>query len=412
MTNRVFTAAWTLARLHAGPLGPHIDAFAALLSERGYARATMRCQLRVVADLSHWLENRGLEIGDLHEGRILESLKDSPRNRSFVDNYMAVFDALLEHLRSLGLVPAPDPETDDSAIGCIVGDYGQYLVQERGLSQHTLDNYLPVVRRFLAECCGVGPPVLDSLTAADVTQFVQRYARTASLHRAKLMTSALRSFLRYLRLRGDISAQLALAVPTVAEWRLSTIPKSLEPQQVESLLECCDQSSAVGQRDYAILLLMARLGLRAGEVVALRLEDLDWKAGELTVRGKGRRLDRLPIPKDVGASLAAYLRRGRPSCSSRRVFIRSRAPHRGFANSVAICSIMRRALARAGLDPARKGTHLLRHSLAAEMLRKGASLGEIGQILRHQSPSTTEIYTKVDLAALREIAQPWPGGEG
>lgn len=413
MLDQFYTSPVTLARLQAGALGPYLDAFATLLWERGYSRSTIRCQLRIVGDLSHWLANRGVKVKDLDEEKILESIKESPRNRDFLGNYKAVFKTLLEHLRGLGLVSEPEMKPDESAIGLLLDDFGKYLAQERGLSQATLENYLPSIRRFLSERSGDdGPLRLGELSLVEVSQFALLCVRKTSHHHTKLVVTALRVFFRFLRLRGHIATDLAEAVPTVAQWRLSILPKSLQPEEVSRLLESCDQSSAVGQRDYAILLLVARLGLRAGEVVALRLDDFAWKTGEFTVRGKGLRRERLPIPKDVGEALATYLRQGRPSCSSRRVFVRSRAPHRGFASSVAICSIMRRALVRAGLDPARKGAHLLRHSLATEMLRKGASLAEIGQILRHKNPSTTEIYTKVDLTALHEIAQPWPGGEG
>ena len=183
------------------------------------------------------------------------------------------------------------------------------------------------------------------------------------------------------------------------------------PEQVERLLKTCNRATPAGRRDYAVLLLLARLGLRAGEVVHMEFDDLDWESGELMVRGKSVRQDRLPIPKDVGAALAAYICDGRPRCSSRRVFLRLKAPQQGFTSSVAICDIVRRALVRAGLHPGRKGSHLLRHSLATTMLRGGASLAEIGEILRHQLPSTTEIYAKVDVASLRALALPWQGGE-
>lgn len=192
---------------------------------------------------------------------------------------------------------------------------------------------------------------------------------------------------------------------------MTTLPKSLGAQEVERLLKTCDRTTDTGQRNYAILLLLARLGLRAGEVVAMTLDDIHWEAGELTIHGKGPRTDKLPLPPDVGEALAAYLRYGRPRCSTRRVFVSMRAPRRGFANSVAICSIISRTLTRAGLNPVRQGAHLLRHSLAVQMLHGGASLTEIGEILRHRLPSTTEIYTKVSLAALRPLAQPWPEEE-
>jgi integrase len=191
---------------------------------------------------------------------------------------------------------------------------------------------------------------------------------------------------------------------------MASLPRALSSEEVQHLLAHCERHTAVGRRNWAILLLLARLGLRAGEVVGLAFEDLDWEAGELRIRAHGGNSDRLPIPQDAGAALADYLRHARPACSSRRVFVRMRAPHRGFASSVAICCIVRRALERAGLNPAHKGAHLLRHSVATQMLRQGASLAEIGELLRHRSPQTTMIYAKVDLDLLRPLALPWPGG--
>jgi site-specific recombinase XerD len=223
---------------------------------------------------------------------------------------------------------------------------------------------------------------------------------------------ALRVFLRWIHQRGTTARSLAGCVPAVAASRLATVPKSLPGEQVESLLQRCDRSTLIGRRDYAILLLLARLGLRAGDVVAMELDDLDWEGGELLVRGKGGRQDRLPLPRKVGAAVAAYLRHGRPRCSTRRVFVRARAPHRGFCSSVAVSNIVQRGLERAGIEPPRKGAHTLRHALACTMLRRGASLAEIGQILRHRSPDTTAIYAKVDIAALRRLALAWPRTAG
>ena len=224
------------------------------------------------------------------------------------------------------------------------------------------------------------------------------------------MAGALRCFLRFLYMHRDITTDLAQAVPAVANWRLSNLPKYIEPEQVKCLLKSCDQTTILGQRNYTILLILARLGLRAGEVVNMRLDDIDWEAGEFIVHGKGNQQDRLPIPYDVGKSLAKYLRYGRPRCSSRQVFIRTKAPIRGFANSSRISTIVMQALKHAGINSTCKGAHLLRHSLATNMLRRGASFNEIGEILRHKLMNTTEIYAKVDLQALRKLAQPWPGG--
>jgi site-specific recombinase XerD len=319
---------------------------------------------------------------------------------------------LLGYLREIGAVPDPPVEVEDTPLRRLEDDFVRYLVEERGLSRSTGERRVPLIRSFLLAHFGAGPLSLGALQPADVTRFFLRYTRSKSRlgrpRHPKSMVSALRSFFRFLLVRGDITLDLAAAVPRVATWRDSGLPKSLPPEQVRQLLASCDRSQPVGERDYALLLLLARLGLRAGEVLAMRLEDLDWQAGEILVRGKGQRLERLPMPRDVGKALVAYLRR-RPSCAAREVFVRTRAPYRGLANDAGIDSIVRRALQRAGLDPPLKGAHLLRHSLATDMLRRGASMGEIGQILRHRRPSTTEIYAKVDVEALRTLATPWPG---
>jgi len=399
-----------LQRLHVGPLCSYIDTFAARLSEQGYARSTAKEQIRLVADLSRWLDRRELELEDLDEHIVDQFLQYRRRRGRAPRHNRATLEILLKQLRSEGVVPARTPHKDDSALLELQRQFAQYLAQERGLSQATLNTYLPIVGRFLFESFGDDALMLDELRPAHITGFIVHHSSTLSACRAKLIVTALRGFLRFLHQRGQTPTDLAAVVPTVAHWRLSTLPKSLEPEQVERVLKGCDQSNSTGQRDYTILLLLARLGLRAGEVVAMRLDDIDWETGILTVWGKGARKNRLPIPHDVGDALVTYLCHGRPCCSTRRVFVRMKAPHREFASSVAICTIVRRALARAGLSPVRKGAHLLRHSLATEMLRKGASLREIGEILRHRDPNTTQVYAKVDLAALRGLAQPWPGG--
>jgi site-specific recombinase XerD len=273
-----------------------------------------------------------------------------------------------------------------------------------------VSDYTHTARDFLEDRFGGQALHLERLRSQDLHGFVLREVRRVSRTHGKGAVTALRSFLRFLLQRGAIHIDLALTLPGVASWRLSHLPKSLPPEQVERLLLCCDRSTPAGKRDYAILLLLARLGLRAGEVLAMTLEDLDWGRGEIVVRGKGQRLERLPLPAEVGKALACYLCDVRPACATRRVFIRMNAPQQGLASPVAICCIVRRALRRAGLDPDFKGAHLLRHSLATDLLRRGASLGEIGQLLRHRQPTTTQIYAKVDIAALRGIALPWPGG--
>jgi site-specific recombinase XerD len=232
------------------------------------------------------------------------------------------------------------------------------------------------------------------------------------MHRncAKLLTTALRSFLRYARYRGDITTDLAAAVPCVANWSMTSIPRGIPADAVRRLLASIDRRTPLGRRDYAILLLLARLGLRASEVALLELDDIDWEAGQLSVRGKGGRHTALPLSAELGEAIAAYLRQGRPRSTSRRVFLRIRAPIRGFLGPRAVGSLVRHALARAGVEAPSKGAHQFRHALAMQMLHHGASLTEIGEVLRHRSPQTTTIYAKVDLAALRPLALPWPGG--
>jgi site-specific recombinase XerD len=291
-----------------------------------------------------------------------------------------------------------------------LGQFQQYLRQERSLSEATVINYTPVARAFLSKRFPKGAVQCQQITAADITAFVQRQATLVKSKRAPLVVTALRFFLRYLFYRGIVAVDLATCVPTIATWSLSKVPRFLAREQIQKILGSCDKETAIGKRDYALLLLLARLGLRAGEVVALTLDDIDWEAGLVTVRGKGKRVAQMPLPSEVGAAIADYLSTGRPLCSSRRVFIRGKAPLTGFANSVAICSLVDRALERAAVESEYRGSHVFRHSLATGMLNHGASLEEIGDLLRHRRPDTTRIYAKVDLVSLRSIALPWPGG--
>jgi len=410
MTDQFFSYPKTLEHLHAGPLAVQIDSFAKKLLNQGYAINTCKAKILLVTDLSHWVERKQLQISYLDEQKISEFIRyrvihyrpnryENPTLRDF-----------LAHLRGAGIVPVPAPAADNSPLGRIESNFARYLEQERGLSQATIDNYIPIARRFLSERFGTDIILLEELIPSDITQFILHHAYIDSPSRAKLAVTVLRSFLSFLYQRGQISTDLSKFVPTVANWRLSELPKFLKPEEVKRLLQGCDQSSPVGQRDYAVLLMLARLGLRAGEVVHMVLDDIFWETGEFIVRGKSARQDRLPLPQDVGEALATYICHGRPRCSSRRVFIRMKAPHQGFSSSCAISDIVRRAFARAKLHRERKGAHLLRHSLATEMLRQGASLTEIGEILRHQLSHTTEIYAKVAVAELKSLAQPWIGG--
>lgn len=400
----------TFARMREGPLGASVDAFAQQLNDQGYARTSVRYALQLVADLGRWLNRRRIGVPQLTAEHLASYLSDRSRRRHFRSGDASIVRRLLRLLIEQGIV-APEPPTEPTAAERLQAEFQCYLEQERRLAPATVFNYLEFARRFLAQNFPKGEVRLDHLRATDVVGFVQREA--ARLHhakRAKLMTTAVRSFLQYAQYRGLIAINLRTCVPTVANWSMASLPKALSSDELQRLLSGCERQTAVGRRNWAILLLLARLGLRAGEVVGLRLDDLDWAAGELCIQEVGTPADRLPMPHDVGAALADYLCHVRPVCASRRVFVRLRAPHRGFTSSAAISSLVRRALAHAGLDPAHKGAHLLRHTVATQMLRQGASLAEIGELLRHHSQQTTMIYAKVDLDLLRPLALPWPRG--
>jgi len=409
--NPFYPCTQTQQHICNGPLGPIIDVYAALLHQRGYKRQSARIQIRLIVDFSRWIERQRLlayRVSQPIIDRYLRSRYQQYRPRRDDRCTLNRFVALL---REKGIVRDPIPTTIHTPLQQIADDFKRYLAQERGLSLAAQVNYLPFVLKFLHEHFGPGSFRFTRLCARDVIRFVQQHAPHLGPKRAGLMGTALRVFLRYLQLRGEIAINLASCVPSVANWQLSTLPKFLRPRQVQCVLDHCDRQTPQGQRDYAILLLLARLGVRACEVVALTLDDINWNAAELTVQGKGTRRAKLPLPHDVGEALARYLKQGRPSCSSRRVFIRLRAPLQGFANSIAISTLVARALKRAGVESPCTGAHLFRHTLATQMLHQGASLEEISQLLRHRSFNTTTLYAKVHLTALRPLAQPWPGGD-
>lgn len=393
-----------------GPLAAHVGGFTAQLSRMGYAPNTVHAKCDVLADLSRWLGRRQIPLAKLNESRLIQ-FHEARRLRNRVRRGdLATGQQFLAYLRNRGDIPPAAPRIDRTPSSRLILEFEAFLDTERGLSLSTVVRYQLVIRRFLDERFGCKVPHLGQLRPQDLHDFILREIQRVSRNQGKTVVTALRSFLRFLLQRGAIQTDLASTLPGVACWRLSHLPRSLLPDQVERLLACCDRSTPAGERDYAILLLLARLGLRGGEVLAMTLDDLDWERGEIVVRGKGQRLERLPMPSEVGAALASYLCDVRPACATRRVFIRMKAPHQGLAGPDAICCIVHRALGRAGLAPEFKGAHLFRHSLATNLLRRGATLGEIGQLLRHRQPTTTQIYAKVDIAALRGIALPWPGG--
>jgi site-specific recombinase XerD len=391
-----------------GPLEPYAAGFAAELERQGYTVGVAEKQVGLAAHLSRWMAAAGVQPGGLNT-QAVERYAAARRTAGYV-SYRSVhaLEPLLGYLRGLGVAPAPQapPVTPAQEL---LERFQHYLVSERGIGAATAEAYACFARPFAEARLGPGGPGLEGVTAADVTAFVVAFCPGKPKGSVKMTVTVLRSLLGWLHIDGVLSQPLGWAVPSVAAWRLARLPQPLEPGQVRAMLDSCDRSTANGRRDLAMLTLLARLGLRAGEVAALRLEDIDWRAGEITVQGKGRRSERLPLPADVGEPVAAYLSDGRPvpPAAQRQVFLRVKAPHHALTSG-GVTMAVSAAGRRAGLGTVH--AHRLRHSAATSMLRAGAGLPEIGQVLRHRRLLSTAIYAKTDVPSLRALARPWPSG--
>jgi integrase/recombinase XerD len=392
----------------AGPLAAFADGFGGELERLGYSRYTAEAQLQLMAHVSRWLDDRRLGAGQLATARVEEYLvyrracghvhRFSPRG----------LRPLLVYLQGLGVAPPATPSPVISASDRLLAEFEEYLVADRGLATRTVEGYRRVARVFLASrCAAAGDDLRLGLTAGDVSAFMLEQSACRSPGALSTTVTGLRALLRFLYLRGYTPLALAAAVPAAAQHRPGA-RVTLSAGEVRRLLASCDRGTAIGRRDYAILTVLARLGLRAGEVAALTLEDIDWRAGELVVHGKGSH-GRLPLPVDVGAALADYLRRRRPGGEGRHVFLHARAPYCPLGRC-GVSHVVRHACQRAGVSEVR--AHRLRHAAATEMHRAGAGLIEIGQVLRHRHLTTTTIYAKADADALAELARPWPWPTG
>jgi site-specific recombinase XerD len=405
-----FVPSKIIASAPVGPLSKYLEPYIAFVNELGFAPRSVYEQVRVIVMFSRSPLRSGRQIRDVDESVTERFLHDELRGRWPRVAAPATLRRLLALLRKIGALAPGKPASLRNSAQQLADNYRQFLLKERALSPETVNGWGRVIDKFMAERFGASGLKLSELRATDVTTFVQRHARHSPSQARRLVTS-MRSFLRYLRYKALIEVDLDRAVPKVAGWSLSSLPKHLSASAVQRVLDGCDLKTSTGRRNYAILLLLARLGLRAGEVVRLNLEDIDWDNALITVWGKGRQRAQLPLPADVGQAIAGYLHRDRPRCACRRVFIRDYAPRAGFGYASAIAKIVRCALEKAGVESARKGAHLLRHSLATDMLQKGASLDQIGEVLRHKSPDSTAIYAKVELDALRSLGLRWPGGD-
>jgi integrase/recombinase XerD len=386
----------------AGPLAPYAEGFREELLGQGYAQGSAAHQIHLMAHLSRWLEAQGLEPAALDE-HVTSQFAAARR----ADGYAAQRSAralmpLLGYLRALRVAASRMPEPEPEAPGDrLIGRFAGYLARERCLAADSIRSYTGVARRFMAEVD------VEGLAAADVTGFARRECGRRGVASAKATVTGLRALLRFLYLDGQITTPLAGAVPSAACWQLAALPRAVSPADLARIIGSCDRRCVAGRRDYAIIVLLARLGLRAGEVAALDLGDISWRQGEITIRGKGSRRDSLPLPADAGEAVAGWLAEGRPpDTCCRAVFVRLRPPH-GRLASTSVSYVVRRASLRAGVAAA--GAHRLRHAAAAGMLAAGGTLAEIGQVLRHATPGTTAIYAKTDILALSPLARPWPG---
>ena len=399
---------------HRELLDAAIPSFLKQLESAGYAKKTCRDKRAVLRTFADWLPHGPITVHEVNESHVAAFLKRTPRPLPGRMKFeRAALSGLLKYLRRIGMISSPTslaaPPGDD-----LIRQYVEYLRHDRGLAESSVLVYVPFIRDWLHDhIARTGGVCIDGFDAATIQSFLLDHTRNRSSEYARLLATALRSFFRFLFLRGHRSTDLSRAVPTVCTYRNATVPAFLSEEQVDRVLAATDRSTPVGRRDYAILLLLARLGLRAGEIAALELDDIRWRTGELVVHGKGRMVEHLPLLADVGNALARYLREDRRANASRRVFLRTWAPHVGLTGPAAVGHVVRRRLAGAKVQRSGRGAaHLFRHGLATPMIRHGASLAEIAEVLRHRSQTTTAIYTHVSFEALRTVARPWPAGGG
>jgi len=395
-----------------GPLAPYFEPYAESLADRGYSQVSYWKKTFLISEFSRWLSREGISVAEITTAHEEAFLRHRARRRCLKGGDRISLSGATGWLQEKGIIECKaTASVEMSAVDRVLQEYGCHLREDRGLTPATIEVYAGYVRNFLTDISGEDELCLASVHAGRIVDYIRRKAPQDRISASvKHIVTALRSFFRFARYRDYVHTDLAAAVPSVAGWSMASIPRAMPADCVRVLLNASKEwRTPAGLRNRAILLLLARLGLRAGEIVRLELGDIDWSEGSLSVHGKGRVERPLPLPHEVGQAIAAYLERGRPEASCRRVFLCSRAPFDGLRSSSDIGQVVRRAIGRAGLELASTGSHQLRHALAVDMLRQGAPLTDIGQVLRHRSPDATRRYAKVDLKALREVALPWPG---
>lgn len=393
---------------------PYLDSFAQSFAAANYKPGTIKTYRHHVRTLGRLMDSAGIEPSALTPDLADRLARTAPPGRDTTIRLHNLARRFAEHLIDIG-VASPVPLTEAQVVrAALLADFEAYLVKQRGLSPRTICHVLRFADRFLGHRFGTAPMELAHLRAADAVGFVQHLLASRHPYRDKTATTHLRTFFQYLFWRGTTATNLALGIPKAAQRWGARLPRHLSPDGVEAVLASVRGNPRHGARDYAMLLLMARLGLRAFEVIAIQLDDIDWRAGELLVRGKGKLHDRLPISAEVGDALSRYLREERGPTTCRAVFVTQRAPHRAFKDGQIVNAILKDALVATGQKPVTPyvGSHLLRHSLATRLVNAGASLDEVGDVLRHRSRSSTMVYARLDIDGLRSIAQPWPVAGG
>jgi integrase/recombinase XerD len=400
---------WSLKNKPTGPLVEYLKQFVSYLIEQGYNRQYIQLQYRVAAKFSDWLLRKNISESNITEKHLKQFIKSVKYKGKVKQGIPASLHRLFNFLQQVEVIKKSNVLIYSTPLQQTLQSYSAYLLNVKGLSNKSIIQYSPFIERFLAKRFGKKLIDLSALSEKDIINFIKQLTTQMSAVRVKVAINALRSFLRYAAFHGEINASLINAVPTIPAWSMSSIPKAISLDHIQVILKNCPRDSTMGKRDYAILMLLVHLGLRAIEIVGLTLESIDWKNGTITIQGKGGRTHILPLLTEVGEAIADYLQHGRPTSKNHELFLRTLAPFRGLGAQQTVATIVNAAIRRAGVGTPTRGSHQFRHALATNLIQRGASLKEIGDLLGHQHPKTTNIYAKVNLKDLRSLSLPWLG---
>ena len=413
MLNEIYKDKSVVKTLKKGPLEPFLEELLCNFLDKGYPKHTLRARFGVIVKLSKWLIEHNIELCNFNENQFNNFINYRSKQTNITRRgEMVTLKALIHLLQQKGIILKPKQESKseykNKEVEKILEEFTQYLKNERGLAPSTISKHNYYTRFFLDELFRTTPISIDKISIKNINSFILKKIDLKNFSSHISIIDSLRSFFRFLFIYKKIPINIAAAIQRYADFKNNNLPYFLTSKELKHLLNSCNGETDKQKRNYAILLLLSKLGLRACEIIRLTLDDVDWKNGEIIINGKNNKKNRLPLLKDIGEALAIYIKNIRPLRSSRQIFFRCRPPIKPLKNSTAISCIVSRALKSANLDPLKKGAHLLRHTFATESLRKGMSLSDIGQILRHQQIDTTAIYAKVDFAKLELITKSWP----